>query len=109
MKKLLTLLAISVLLIGCSGDEPVKPVPPTPEADKINVTSGTSLTLQSEESTGTITISSNVSWKASATESWVELSPTSGAAGNSSITVKVKENESTDERNASVTITGGKG
>lgn len=36
------------------------------------------------------------------------MSPTSGAAGSASITIKVKENESTDERNASVTITGGK-
>ena len=105
MKKLLSIFAITVILVGCSkGDDPQ----PKPETDSITITSGSSITLQSEESTGTITISSNVSWKASATESWVELSPTSGAAGNSSITVKVKENESTDERNASVTITGGK-
>lgn len=104
MKKLFSIFAITVILVGCSkGDDPQ----PKPETDSITITSGSSITFQSEESTGTITLSSNVSWKASTTESWVEVSPTSGAAGNSSITVKVKENESTDERNASVTITGG--
>lgn len=105
MKKLLSIFAITVILVGCSkGDDPQ----PKPETDSITITSGSSITLQSEESTGTITFNSNVSWNASATESWVELTPTSGAAGSASITIKVKENESTDERNASVTITGGK-
>ena len=75
--------------------------------DRIRVTSEDSLTFQSEGSSETITIISNVPWKASTTESWIELSPASGAAGNASITVTAKENESTDERNASVTISGG--
>ena len=97
MKRILyaLMLLLGLSIVGCEKE------------DRIRVTSGSSITFPGEESSGTITINSNVPWKASATASWIELSPASGESGSASITVKAKANDSADERNASVTISGG--
>ncbi len=71
--------------------------------------SNESLVFNNIASSVNITINSEVSWTASTSNSWIELSPTSGTAGNSTLQVSVAPNTSSNERNGYVYINiGGK-
>lgn len=54
-----------------------------------------------------VTISSEASWTVTTSDSWIEVSPTSGNAGTSTITVNVSPNTSTSERTGYVAISIG--
>ena len=52
------------------------------------------------------TISSNVSWTVTSSATWCTVSPSSGS-NNGTVTVKASENTTTDDRTATITVTGG--
>lgn len=65
-----------------------------------------SLTFAAVPSSQNVTITTDGSWTAESSESWVSLSKTSGK-GTSDVSVSVTENTTDEERNAIVTVTVG--
>lgn len=55
----------------------------------------------------TITINSEAPWVASTSESWIELSPTSGDAGTTTLVISVSPNTSINERTGNVILSVG--
>ena len=99
MKKFVFFATIVLAVLAASCTKPkVDPA--------VTVKSGTTATVPTEGDVVSITFSSNVPWTAKSSESWLTLSPSSGEAGDN-ITIKASalKNESTDAREAKVTIT----
>ena len=99
MKKILFFATIVLAVLAASCTKPkVDPA--------VTIKSGTTATVPTEGDVVSITFSSNVPWTAKSSESWLTLSPASGEAGDN-ITIKASalKNESTDAREATVTIT----
>lgn len=113
----LPLLALALCLFGCTPKEnptptptpDPKPDPPTEQVVPAKVTlNETSVSLTGEESK-VVTFTSATDWKAavaSSGSSWLTVSPTSGSAGTTSVTVKAKANPTYDDRETTFTITG---
>ena len=113
----LPLLALALCLFGCTPKEnptptPTpnpKPDPPTEQVVPAKVTlNETSVSLTGEESK-VVTFTSATDWKAAVASdgsSWLTVSPTSGSAGTTSVTVKAKANPTYDDRKTTFTITG---
>ena len=76
-----------------------------PAANNLTV-SPTSLSLASGASSGTATVTANVSWTVSDDQTWITTSATSGS-GNGSFTVNATANTGTTARSGTVTVTGG--
>jgi xyloglucan-specific exo-beta-1,4-glucanase len=68
--------------------------------------SPTALSFAAAASSGTVAISSNVAWTASATPTWLSLSVASGS-NNASLVVSATANIATTARSGTVTVTGG--
>ena len=79
--------------------------PPTAGGNTLTV-SPTSLSFASAAGTSSVAISSNVSWTASANQTWITVAPTSGS-NNASLAVSVTANTGTASRTGTVTVTGG--
>ena len=81
--------------------------PASPEA-KLDL-SETTLSLEAVSGEGSFTITSNEAWTAVADAAWLEVSPASGDASESAVTVTVtaQDNETGDMRDAVITITAG--
>ena len=81
--------------------------PASPEA-KFDL-SETTLSLEAVSGEGSFTITSNEAWTAVADAAWLEVSPASGDASESAVTVTVtaQDNETGDMRDAVITITAG--
>ena len=77
----------------------------TPKLD----VSGTSLTLAAADAEGTFTVTSNQNWTASADAAWVHVTPASGEASDTPVTVKVSADDNAEvaARTATVTVTAG--
>lgn len=58
-----------------------------------------------EGSTNTLSITSNVIWTASSSETWLTLNPTSGS-GDGSITLTAQKNPNTSRRTAIISVSG---
>ena len=113
----LPLLALALCLFGCTPKEnptptptpDPKPDPPTEQVVPAKVTlNETSVSLTGEESK-VVTFTSATDWKAAVASdgsSWLTVSPASGSAGTTSVTVKAKANPTYDDRETTVTITG---
>ena len=113
----LPLLALALCLFGCTPKEnptptptpDPKPDPPTEQVVPAKVTlNETSVSLTGEESKA-VTFTSATDWKAAVASdgsSWLTVSPTSGSAGTTSVTVKAKANPAYDDRETTFTITG---
>lgn len=113
----LPLLALALCLFGCTPKEnptptptpDPKPDPPTEQVVPAKVTlNETSVSLTGEGSKA-VTFTSATDWKAavaSGGSSWLTVSPTSGSAGTTSVTVKAKANPTYDDRETTFTITG---
>ncbi len=98
-----------ILFVGCdqneeSNDEPII----TPE---ITIPSGfTSLELDSDQTSQTITFTATTQWSIALTETtkstltWLSVSPMSGSAGSATLSLSLDENESNEERSAEITI-----
>lgn len=63
----------------------------------------TVLNFEDKSSTQTINIQTDGTWTASASDSWITISPTT-ASGNSTLSVSVSENISDDERSGQVMV-----
>ena len=98
-QRLLTLILIVPLLVCCNKQ-------PDP---KIDITGGTEFSFTEEAGSGTVTFTSNTDWTATASESWVTVSPTSGAGSDqpAKITITCEPNTDTEARTATVTIKAG--
>ncbi len=75
-------------------------------------TNGTSLTVAptalsfaSAAGTSSVSVTSNVSWTASANQSWISVAPATGS-NNASLAVSVTANTGTTARSGTVTVTG---
>lgn len=113
----LPLLALALCLFGCTPKEnptptptpDPKPDPPTEQVVPAKVTlNETSVSLTGEESK-VVTFTSATDWKAAVASdgsSWLTVSPASGSAGTTSVTVKAKANPAYDDRKTTFTITG---
>ena len=113
----LPLLALALCLFGCTPKEnptptptpDPKPDPPTEQVVPAKVTlNETSVSLTGEGSK-VVTFTSATDWKAavaSGGSSWLTVSPASGSAGTTSVTVKAKANPTYDDRETTFTITG---
>lgn len=82
----------------------VSTVTVTQDAPNLAV-SPTSLTFENTGGERTVTVSSDVDWDKVTAPSWATVSPTSGKAGSTTVTIKVKENESVTERTGTVSFT----
>lgn len=108
MQKALFVL-LSVVLVACREEEKVNlsDEPEAPEAE-ITLAEGTDKHPLLDASGGTVTLhfTSTADWKATVgnvrASSWITVSPTSGKAGEASVTISVAANDGTDERTASV-------
>ena len=117
MKKYFTILLIAIIAVvtGCDKAEPENPAPqPEPEKQEtVTLASGTDTApvVATEGGTVSVTFTSSAAWTADVintrSSDWCSVSPTSGGAGTSSITITVKENTTPDNRAASVTIKSG--
>ena len=115
MKRLLYLTAILLAIVACSkdGDDERNDNPtPSPDKPKDEITISKSLIsfdeFANEES---ISFSATADWIAEIVndraDGWLSVIPQSGTAGDASITIKSKDNDTPDERNASVRIKAG--
>jgi hypothetical protein len=66
-----------------------------------------SLTFNNTAGSVSLTVNSEASWTASSANSWIEVTPTSGQAGTSTMTVSVSPNTSTSERTGYVILSIG--
>ena len=66
--------------------------------------SESSISVSEEEVTKTVTVNSNVSWRASCDASWVSLSNTSGAKGSSNLKFTIKANTTTSSRSTTIKV-----
>lgn len=115
MKKLLFLLMVMVFTVACSKTEPENPTPePKPEnTESITLASGTDSApvVSSEGDSIIVSFTASTAWSASMinsnADSWCSVSPASGNAGSSNITITIKPNDTPDNRSASVVIKAG--
>lgn len=111
MKQLFYITTILFAVVACSKSEPTDkgsgnmPTNPTITLSKSSVSFDE---FANEES---ISFSATANWNAEIindrADGWLSVSPQSGAAGNASITIKANDNDTADERSASVCIKAG--
>ena len=111
MNKIIKFLFPALLICcwGCSSDSKEEIIPtPEPENTKIEITSNQPV-MEQTGGTATVSFTTNAAWTASvsATTTWITVSPASGGKGTHTLTVTTVENDTYDERNASVTIKAG--
>ncbi len=94
MKKLLSLILILSILVSCKDDEKVQP-------ELTLDTTGLSFSAAQEDQTFTVT--SNVAWTVTSSQSWCTFTPASGN-GTETVTVKVTANDGTGIRPATITV-----
>lgn len=76
------------------------------KAPELTITSPSSIELDVNGNSGAITFTANRDWSASTSDSWISISPSSGKASDTPVTVTIRCNANTtyDERTATVTI-----
>ena len=76
------------------------------KAPELTITSPSSIEFSADGSSGSITFTANRAWAASASDSWVTVSPSSGTAsdGPVMVTVRCSANTTYSDRTATVTI-----
>jgi hypothetical protein len=80
---------------------------PEPEPEASLTVSPTTLSFTADGGSNKFTITSNVSWMVTTSETWCTVSPTSGTGNNDNVKVTVSANSTTTSRSATITITGG--
>lgn len=86
--------ALAIALTGCQ------------KAPELTLTGPATVELSADGSSGTITFTANRDWTASASDSWVRISPASGAASDKPVTVSVScdPNTTYEDRTSTVVI-----
>lgn len=103
------LLVMMVCCWSCSdGGEDIPTPTPKPETNKVEISSSAPV-VEQKGGTTTISFTTNAAWTASvgSSTSWVTVSPASGTAGTHTLTLTTAENDTYDERNATLTIKAG--
>lgn len=104
-------IAVLLLLLAACSDsdnEPDEPTPPEPVPAEITLDADTESLKAVEASGGSISVNltATAEWTATVeeggTDLWLNVSPTSGKAGKTTVTLTIAANESPDERSASV-------
>lgn len=77
------------------------------KAPELTLTSPTSIDLNVDGSSSTITFTANRDWTVKTSDSWVSISPSSGTASDEAVTVRVScsANTTYEDRSATITIT----
>lgn len=99
-----------LLLAACSDSDngPDEPTPPEPVPAEITLDADTE-SLKSVEASGSsvsVSLTASAEWTATVedidTDPWLSVSPASGKAGKTTVTLTIAANESPDERSTSV-------
>ena len=93
---LFVVLAITGLLCGISSCQ---------KAPELTLTSSSNIEFSADGSSGSITFTANRDWTARANDSWVSVSPSSGAASDGAVTVTVRCNANITYEDRSTTVT----
>ena len=109
--------ALSVLLIAACDPEGSLPTPepdPTPNisissSGGVSVSSDGNATAEISADGGSVSLSFNsaTTWTATGGNDWCSVSPASGGAGNVSVTLTVKPNDTADDRTATIILQSG--
>lgn len=95
------LFIISLLLLGgCKTTSE----PPIPVVEIKIQFSPETITLEAEESSKNIIVTSNTNWTATSDQTWCTLSPQSGYIGDTSLKISISANHSDKERTAILTF-----
>ena len=97
---LASFVAAATLMVGCTVEEPVS------QLSGLEVSNDYVTVAADAQSSTTITVTSDEAWSATASASWVSISPANGSAGQSSITITAVEAASA-ARKAEVHIKAG--
>ena len=111
MKKYLTILAAAAFLAAaCSKPEPTPTPTPEPEpeptptpVEKVFTVSPSSISAKAEDTSATITVTSEVAWTAKSDNAAFTVNPASGN-GNASLTVSFPANTVESEVKANITV-----
>ena len=105
-KKFWALMLVLPLCTFCGGKDNPQPEPdPEPEVKAEIVFSGDSeFTVASEGGSGTLTFTSNVDWTATPDDAWLTVTPASGKASKSPVTVTFNCGENPNLKNRSTYI-----
>lgn len=101
---------MSMTFFACGGGEvtPEKPQSPSQPTESITISSSDNLSFDSDGGVSTVSFTTTEAWTATVTnnraDTWCTVEPNSGTKGNNSITIRVKENEETDDRNAVIQL-----
>ena len=110
MKNLLISLFAIMAIVSCSESDGVDDGGNTPTTSTITL-SKSSVTFDGCADEEKITFSATADWFAEIVNDsaggWLSVSPTSGRAGDVSITIKATNNDSSNERSASISIKAG--
>ena len=89
------------------GDEPT----PQPQKPSITIDSNTLSSFTEDGGKGTISFTASEAWSAeiinTRADSWISIHPTSGGAGEATITVTTEPNDTPDDRSATIVIKSG--
>ena len=112
MKKLFLLFASLATMVACTesetgGDEPT----PQPQKPSITIDSNTLSSFTEDGGKGTISFTASEAWTAeiinTRADSWISIHPTSGGAGEATITITTEPNDTPDDRSATIVIKSG--
>ena len=107
-------LVFCFLLLAACSDENKESSSPTPEPDEPSIvipdTEDTAPVLDQQGGTATVSFTAAADWTAEATAitralDWVSVQPTSGTAGDVTLTITTQPNDTYDERNAAIVLT----
>ena len=115
MKNILFLLVSIVLMFACTEGEleGLWPNNPSsqPQDSSVTLESDVLATFSEVGGSGTISFTASEAWTAevinSRADSWISIYPTSGEAGNATITVTTEPNDTPDDRSATIKIKAG--
>ena len=103
-KKFWALMLVLPLCTFCGGKDNPKPEP-EPEVDPAIVISGDSeFNVGCESGSGTLTFTSNVDWTATPDDAWLTVSPESGKASKTPVTVTFSYGQNPNLKNRSTYI-----
>ena len=99
---------LTALAVSCSKDEKDSPNGGTQESDVFVITSDKTFTVEASGASYTVTFTSTAPWTAvSNNESVATVSPSSGKAGENTVTVTVLPNKDNEEKEADIKIACG--
>ena len=103
-KKFWALLLILPLVSFCGSDKP-EPEPEPEQTDPEIIVSGDAeITVGCESGSGTLTFTSNVDWTAAADDAWMTVTPESGKASKSPVTLTYQYGQNPNLKNRSTYI-----